>query len=245
MAKHRAGLHKEVSSIFGGVPPSRDNGAGQSAQAPRSVRNPQDTLRQASTAERIGYVPAQSREGRCAPPPKAAPAQQPQASTIKTLAQILWQRLWGQIQNKLFAPEPGVSAIKQKATVILVPILFVILIFVFTRALGTSSHKVPKPAGFTQNLIATSADEIDWEIPDTYPATIRDPMQFGSAAIAQGKAGGLIVKGIVYSEDNPSAVIGARIVHTGDKVLGVTIVKINEDSVELEMDGKKWTQKVR
>ena len=69
-------------------------------------------------------------------------------------------------------------------------------------------------------------------------------MQFGSATSRAG-AGGLIVKGIIYSEDNPSAVVGDQIVHQGDKVLGVVIIKINEDNVEFEVNGKKWTQKVQ
>ncbi|GAI39939.1 unnamed protein product, partial [marine sediment metagenome] len=56
---------------------------------------------------------------------------------------------------------------------------------------------------------------------------------------------GLIVKGIVYNEDNSSAVIGVQIVHEGDKVSGVTIIKINEKSVDFEMNGKRWTQKVQ
>jgi hypothetical protein len=71
-------------------------------------------------------------------------------------------------------------------------------------------------------------------------------MQFGSVTVGQAEAGGLIaVKGIVYSKDNPSAVIGSQIVHEGDKVSGATIVKINEKSVDFEMNGKKWTQKVQ
>ena len=53
------------------------------------------------------------------------------------------------------------------------------------------------------------------------------------------------MKGIVYSKDDPSAVIGNRIVHEGDEVLGVTIIKINEKSVEFERNKKRWTQKVQ
>ncbi len=53
------------------------------------------------------------------------------------------------------------------------------------------------------------------------------------------------IKGILYSEENPSAIIGTEIVHEGATVSGATVVKINKDSVEFERDGKRWTQKVK
>jgi type II secretory pathway component PulC len=71
-------------------------------------------------------------------------------------------------------------------------------------------------------------------------------MQFVSATtVDQDEPGGLIVKGIVYSEDSSFAIIGTEIVHEGGTVSGATVVKINPDSVEFEMNGKRWTQKVQ
>ena len=55
----------------------------------------------------------------------------------------------------------------------------------------------------------------------------------------------IIVKGILYTEDNPSVVIGNQIVHEGETIRGVSVIKISQDSVEFEMNGKRWTQKVR
>jgi type II secretory pathway component PulC len=55
----------------------------------------------------------------------------------------------------------------------------------------------------------------------------------------------LIVKGILYSEDNPAAVIGTQIVHEGDNISDTTVVRINRDGVVLEMNGKRWTQEVQ
>ena len=55
----------------------------------------------------------------------------------------------------------------------------------------------------------------------------------------------VIVKSILYSEDNPSAVIGGRIVHEGETIRGVSVIKISRDNVEFEMNGKRWTQKVQ
>jgi hypothetical protein len=53
------------------------------------------------------------------------------------------------------------------------------------------------------------------------------------------------LKGILYSEDNPSALIGETIVREGDIIDGVKVVKINRDTVEFEKDGEKWTQQAR
>lgn len=54
----------------------------------------------------------------------------------------------------------------------------------------------------------------------------------------------MVVKAIVHSEDKPSAVINEEVVFEGDEVMGATITKINPDSVEFEMNDKKWTQEV-
>ena len=69
-------------------------------------------------------------------------------------------------------------------------------------------------------------------------------MQIGSATTDTVKTSKLVVKGIVYSDDDPSAVVGNRIVHEGDEIMGARVVKINRDSVVFEMDGKEWTQQV-
>ena len=82
-------------------------------------------------------------------------------------------------------------------------------------------------------------------IPDPYPNTLRDPMQFSSAGTAQDETDKPIVKGIIYSEYGSSAVIGNQIIREGEQILGATIVKINKDSVEFEKKGKSWIQKVQ
>jgi len=56
---------------------------------------------------------------------------------------------------------------------------------------------------------------------------------------------GMMVTGIICSKDCPSALVGSQLVHEGDKVSGVTVVKINRESVEFEKSGIRWTQAVR
>ena len=146
---------------------------------------------------------------------------------------------------------------------ILIPVLFVILIVAMSKVLSTPARKVKKPGGSGPAKVVTQDDlEIDWQVPEFYTATVRDPMQSGPKNVENvggsdtypgstnidtqtTKAGQLIVKGILYSSNIPTAVIGDKTVHVGDEVSGATVVKINKESVEFEKTGKKWSQKVR
>ena len=251
MARHRTGLHKKISSIFDGVPIPEENGGGQVSST--------------ATEEPSNYGPPSHLTGTTvkdqgleASPPKAVPTEEPKAppekkavekpAAIKTARQAALEQMVQRIKDKLFAPKAGVSPARQKMTVVLVPVLFIGMVFAFVKMLGggpgkTTEPKIIKPSNA---IAAAAADQIVWQIPPTYPTTLRDPMRFGSVSTAtQGDIGKIIVKGIVYSKDDPSAIIGNEIVHEGDKVSGATVVKINEDSVEFEMNGKRWTQKVR
>ena len=277
MPKYKAGLHKEISSIFDGVPMPKDNDVPCPPDVPTPEhpdyegRPKQDpALRQPDEGRSGGLqswkksengiqspappkVPAPSQSTAPAPkpqqpqlsPPQAAAPKKPRAATINAPRQIPGQQVLEQIKNKLFAPKPGVSAARQKTIVILIPVLFVILIFVFIRAFSTPSRATATTVELGPTKAVAAPIKIDWQIPAPYSATFRDPMQFDLATITQGGTGRLIVKGIVYSDDKPTAVIGTQIVHEGDKVLGATVVKINKDSVEFKMNGEKWTQKVQ
>lgn len=242
MSEYRAGLHKEVSAIFNGVSLPKGNGAQQPSAAP-APGHP-DYIAPESPAQK---PPAPSHMTATKPEPQQPPVQSPPkaAPTKQSKVDTAIRRTLEQIKNKLFAPKPGVSATRQKVMVILVPALFIVLISMFIRAFSTPSQKIDRPGTFGPARTAASSDsEADWQIPELYPAALRDPMRFGSVT-TRTETGGLIVKGIVYSEGNPSAVIGNQIVHEGDTVLDVAIIKINENSVEFEANGKKWTQKVQ
>jgi hypothetical protein len=53
------------------------------------------------------------------------------------------------------------------------------------------------------------------------------------------------LKGILYSEDNPSAIIDGQIAKEGDRINDINVVKIYKDRVEFEKGGVKWTQRAR
>jgi type II secretory pathway component PulC len=183
--------------------------------------------------------------------PEAGPAGGPEVvASVKAAARPSWQQALEQIKNKLFVPKPGVSVTRQKTMVTLIPILAIALVFVLIRVFSVPSSKTSQARGFEPvKAAAVSESKIDWKVPELYPAGLRDPMQFGSVVATEVKADKLIVKGIVYSEDEPAksqAVIGSQgyIVREGEEILGATVVKINKDSVEFEREGRRWSQKV-
>jgi len=289
--KDKAGLHKEISSIFQGVPIPQTDGGQEPSGTPapeRSCTEPKPPTPEpqkpcdAPVPERTDYTkpkqPALTPDfgdlSRVEPQKPNAPkpcqamqslpesigARQPKAdiddieknvsqkpATVKISSQTFRQ----QITNKLFTPKPGVSATRQKAMVVMMPLLFIVLIFMFRGVFGTGVRKTEAFAEDNTSSVTTADDlntEIDWEIPATYPTTLRDPMRLGPAATAQTETKTLvklIIKGILYTEDNPSVVIGDQIVHEGEEIRGVTVLKISKDSVEFEMNGRRWTQKVR
>ncbi len=289
--RDKAGLHKENSSIFKGVPiPQTDGGqepSGTPAPEHTNYTEPKPPTPEpeqpcdAPAPERTGYTepkpPTPEPQKPKAPKPyqsmqslpKSTGARQPKAgiddikknvsqkrTTVKTVktVKISSQTSWQQITNKLFASKPGASTTKQKAMVVTMPLLFIVLIFMLLKGgvFGTSVRNIKASVENNASSVATADfnTKIDWEIPAPYPTTLRDPMRLGPAATAQTGTGPrtfvkLIVKGILYTEDSRSAVIGNHIVHEGEEILGVTVVKISRDSVEFEMNGKKWTQKVR
>ncbi|MHC4110803.1 MAG: hypothetical protein ACYSUY_06995 [Planctomycetota bacterium] len=252
--KHKAGLHKGVSSIFTGVP------------IPKHTDDEQAST--TATKEPVNYGPPSHLSGKTveAPqlrrsPSKVLTPEKPKADEkdaakmqvpveIKPSGPSALEQVVQRIKDKLFAPKPGVNTARQKAMVVLVPVMFIGMVLAFYKALGGGPGATTAPKTFKpSNVVAAATSTIDWQIPDLYPTTLRDPMQFKKAAVTPtptpDETGDIDIKGILYDEENPSVIIGIEILHEGDKVSGATIVKINKDSVEFEMNGKKWTQKAQ
>ncbi len=259
MSKYKPGLHKDVSAIFNSASLPKGDGVQQPSTAPAGGQQDQISSEIPALKPPAKKAPVPSHMTPTKPKSEQQPkvAKRPKANTAKRSAvQSQLQQMLGQITSKLFAQKPGVKVpAKQKAMAVFVPLLFVIFIFVFIRLFSSPSQKITGPKkpgpGPVQTAAVASKDKLDWKVPDPYPTTLRDPMQFEPVktfSTGQGQAAdvdGLVVKGIVYSEDNPTAVIDDQIVHEGDNILGVVVTKINEKSVEFEVNGKKWTKKVQ
>ncbi len=56
--------------------------------------------------------------------------------------------------------------------------------------------------------------------------------------------GKLEVTAIVHGEENPSAIVSESVVSEGDVINGYKVIKIHEDKVEFEKNGKTYTKKL-
>lgn len=143
---------------------------------------------------------------------------------------------------------------RQVAMTALVPVLAITLFVLVRRGADgpAAARAETAETATTPKVIATAADlEIDWERPPAYEFSGHDPMRIGppvpapdegpSATVAPERES-LDVKGVLYSDDRPAAVIGTRVVHEGEQVAGATVIAIDRDGVELERDGRRWRQ---
>jgi len=254
---NRAGLQKRVSSVFRGVPipqnnkaqkPSGDSAQDRTGNIPPAPVSPEQQAPQSPLIKKL-QLSEESFE-------KAARAKQSQIK-INPIVKTTGRSLWQQIKYKLFTPKPGVSSTRQKAMVILVPVLSIAMIFALRQVLSTAPRKTEGATNSNTPAVVAANDsdnEIDWQIPEPLPAVTRDPIKLPDQGDTQndeqngtnGETKKRIetIKDIVYSDDKPSAVIGNLIVYVGDKVNGAAVVKINRDSVEFEKDGERWIQKI-
>jgi len=268
--KKKSGLHKEISSIFDGVPvPSHKGPAGSQGtppglgqgkaayDSPRPIRAPQNP-----------QIPGSQNFNQPGGPAAAARPKTGQADQAANAGPLR------RMTRKLFAPKPGVNPRKQKMMLLLIPLLAVVLLilgrknldFIFSKPAAT----VKQPTGNDTTAIAKMLTGIDWTPPEPFPTGLRDPMQLTPRMVAQidemnaekvavkppentgtidpdaTKAGELTVKGILFSDDNPAAIVGTEgnILHVGDVVAGAKILKITRNAVEFEKDGEKWIQTV-
>lgn len=245
MAKRRTGLQSQISSIFSGVPLPKK---GQSESEPHSSI----PKRQSPAPPR---PPAPQPQVPDAPTPWQGVAQMAMAQSpkvrevtlsnkeIKSIPSVVSRRK----KKKLHSSKPGAGSAKQKTETALLAFLMIVLVVVLTRPFraaikdSAASDLVDRTTG---GLSAKADLEIDWPQPKIYRTDIRDPMILASAKRFYVETLGPVVRGIVYSEDRPFAIIGIEMMQEGEVVQGATIVKINPDTVVFEKDGKKWTQKV-
>jgi hypothetical protein len=103
---------------------------------------------------------------------------------------------------------------------------------------------------------AAAEVQIVWQVPARLAWGGRDPMQLtpppavlavegeGQPVTAQPVRPPveLIVTGILYSTDRPSALVNTQIVHEGQQIAGIAVEKIDSDGIQFERDGQRWKQ---
>jgi len=106
-------------------------------------------------------------------------------------------------RRRLFAPRQGVNPAGQRKMAMLIPVLSIVLLVVLNKL-----HGMP--------LLGS-----EWLRLGTYQAMVGDIVKSGFSSTEDGgqHSAQLKVRGIAFSHDRPSAVIGTTIVHEGDVVL--------------------------
>jgi type II secretory pathway component PulC len=141
---------------------------------------------------------------------------------------------------------------RQKKMTIMVGVLSLVFAVVLVISLGGLGGGRTRVAGKENSQKDTGQlkpmNGYQWHTPQPLPAQLRNPMVRRAEQIGQNTAsagGPMLVKGIVFSKNNPTAIIDSRVVAQGESIDGVKVVTINKDSVEFEKDGKRWVQQVQ
>lgn len=244
--KQRSGLHREISSIFDGVPlPKRNGSADGAAVEAATDKSAGRVPPPPSTAPKPAQIkPLQERPG--IKPPEAtetveAAKEAGRVSKFKKTAKEFLDKA----KTKILTPPEGVSRRKHITMIVSIPIMFVVVLFIFGRLFFQSGVK-GKSMSDSHELVALAAakTQTEWQKPSPYPQDLRDPMRKWSVSSPTAVSGDIVVRGIVWSEDNPAAIVGTAVVYQGQTVNGATVVRIKQASVEFEKDGKRWTQSV-
>jgi hypothetical protein len=160
------------------------------------------------------------------------------------------------IRNKFLKNEESETGnARQKIMFALIPVLFIVMIFMFRQVLWKEPKKTKAASGKEKKITAVakaSGGDINWKIPDPIPVNMRDPIKVQkeeTGVIEQqnssgNDSGNMDVKSILYSEDKPSAVIGDKLVYLNQTVNGITVIEIQRDYIVFEKDGSRWQQRV-
>ena len=135
---------------------------------------------------------------------------------------------------------------------VLLVVFLAVIYYVFISSPAAKPVVAAVPAKVEVVPVAVKEEAILWKTPDAYPLNMFDPMALSSSAetviIPDSNipvAISLAVKGIVFSEDKPSAIINGEVVYEGQTIDGATVTKINRKNVQFLADSKTWTQEVQ
>jgi type II secretory pathway component PulC len=149
-------------------------------------------------------------------------------------------------------PKMPVSA-RQKVMTLLIPVLAVALVMLVRKPMRS-----PRAASAeTPNSTAVTAEEagviqVDWTIPPVYQPSGKDPMRLTAPTYVVEETPvppvevrkHLVLRGVLYSTNKPAAIVDTHLVHEGEQVTGVTVIKIERDGVVFEANGERWKQTV-
>lgn len=264
----KSGLHKQISSIFDGVPVPQHNGRPEEADSssvlmqpkalePTELQTPPNPV-SSTEPTRPSLVKRMSADpSTCASAP-AIQAERPMPLPKRSLVPAkTGPNLSSKIRKAVFGSNKGAMDARQKKMAGLVGVLGVVFGVVMFISLGGVGQTKAAPAGDTGQEQAvqsqgTKKTAQDWATPAPLPANLRDATATASSQteltkdVSENSASSeLVVKGIVFSQNKPSAIVNNEILTEGQSINGVTIVRITKETVEFKANNKNWTQQVQ
>lgn len=267
----KSGLHKQISSIFDGVPvpnnepvqeqtdvaseavPSQvQDGVEAQSQQETPLLEPQKSAGQnASLIKRMSADPSERASAPSIQVERPMPLPKSAMPTIKD-----GPGFHSHLKKKLFGSDAAQLDPRQKKMAVLVGILSIVLgvvMFVSLGGVGKSQAIAAEKEAPSASATSSSKNSIEsWSMPEPLPADLRDATSpvarhSGSQNGTASETGSseLVVKGILFSKGNPSAIINDKILCVGETVNDTKIINITRDSVEFEADNKTWTQNVQ
>jgi len=160
------------------------------------------------------------------------------------------------IRKVVFGSNKGSLDARQKKMAGLVGVLGVVFgVVMFISLGGVGQTKAAPGTDAPQEPVIQSHGKKaaqDWTNPQPLPADLRDATATASRKTTSAGdvydtsgSGDLVVKGIVFSQKKPSAIINNEIRTEGQTINGVTIVRITKNAVEFKSNDKQWTQQVQ
>jgi len=268
----KSGLHKQISSIFDGVTVPQNGTLTEDAelsdeQMPSQTQDaPESDTRQETTAPRTSRSSLVQRMtaadpsdlSECDPVPVVQVGRPMPLSKSKAMSKsAMGPGFATQVKKAVFGSRNASLDPRQKKTAMLVGILslvFSVVMFVSLGGVGGTQAAAAEAGSddqATQSQV-TKRTAQNWKSPDPLPQDFRNAttpiaklaagQQTGDSAVDSGE---LIVRGIVFSKNKPSAIINDQILTEGQSFNGVKLVKITKETVEFEANGKRWTQSVQ
>ncbi|MBN1360404.1 MAG: hypothetical protein JW993_07425 [Sedimentisphaerales bacterium] len=225
-----------------------------SGQVPSPVAQPQpepEPVATVSTAQRERALPDERAAGTWPPQSSGGPAARKSPRWFKAVAPKRRKPASAQkLRPKPRGAQDRPKGMRQVVMKTLIPVLAVTLLVIVRRPFGgPAGAKADTPEVAPPAPVEVGAIEIEWQIPPAFQLASHDPMRLeppqpaqelepDATPVAAGET--LEVKGVLYSEDRPAAIVGTRLVHEGEQVAGATVIAIGKDGVELERDGRRW-----
>lgn len=251
--REKTGLQRQISEIFGDERSSIKKHPSLSRLPRPDIKTPRSPKPGAKNEDEFASAgavrPPDSRLLEIPPQRQTHEAVPREELPASSNVQMLEQRL----------RSPGVKTlatkIKERAKIAAVLLLTAVLVWRLVNMVYPSFaggvHVENGPDIQAQPVVAQLPSTV-WPIPQVYPQDIRDPMEWGTQentanadiVASTPDISKPIVRGILYSEDKPRAIIGTDIVSEGDLIRGAVIVKIGRKTVEFEMNGQRWVQEV-